>query len=105
MQETPLDECRRIVGRVANLRSQNMCVWKPNSGANGCQGDSGGPVSELIRKDVYDKGFWELAGVVSFGVLPACGSNTPLILTRMADPSILNWVKETVGGALPMQPE
>ena len=82
-----------------------MCVWKPNSGANGCQGDSGGPVSELIRKDVYDKGFWELAGVVSFGVLPACGSNTPLILTRMADPSILNWVKETVGGALPMQPE
>merc|ERR1712156_103691 len=105
LQETPLNECRNLVGRVATLEDQHMCVWKPNSGSNGCQGDSGGPVSEVIRKDAYDKGFWELAGVVSFGVHSACASNTPLVVTRVAEPSILNWIKEKVGGDMPVQPK
>ena len=80
-----------------------MCVWKPGSRSNGCQGDSGGPVAELIRERVYDKGSWNLAGVVSFGVTSACASNTPLVLTRVSEPSILNWIKETVGKDLPFR--
>ena len=104
LNETQLDECRRLVGRVASLETHHMCVWKPGSGSNGCQGDSGGPVAELIRdpeKGSWDKGSWDLAGVVSFGVHSACASNTPLVLTRVSEPSILNWIKETVGKDLP----
>ena len=104
LNETRLEECRKLVGRVASLETHNMCVWKPGSGSNGCQGDSGGPVSELIRKDTRDKGSWDLAGVVSFGVHSACASNTPLVLTRVSEPSILNWIKERVGKDLPSRP-
>ena len=104
LKETPLDECRKLVGRVASLETHHMCVWKRGSGSNGCQGDSGGPVSELIRKSTRDKGSWDLAGVVSFGVHSACASNTPLVLTRVSEPSILNWIKEMVGKDLPDRP-
>ena len=82
-----------------------MGVWKPGSGSNGCQGDSGGPVTEVIRKNKYDKGYWDLAGVVSFGVQGStCAANTPLVLTRVSEPSILSWIKETVGKDLPSRP-
>ena len=104
LNETHLDECRKLVGRVASLEKHHMCVWKPGSGSNGCQGDSGGPVSELIRKSTRDKGSWDLAGVVSFGVHSACASNTPLVLTRVSEPSILNWIKGAVGKDLPDRP-
>jgi len=104
LNETQLDECRKLVGRVASLETHHMCVWKPGSGSNGCQGDSGGPVAEVIRKNEFDKGFWDLAGVVSFGMSRACASNTPLVLTRVSDPSILNWIKEKVGKDLPERP-
>ena len=96
--ETPLDECRKLVGQAASLERDHMCVWKPGSGSNGCQGDSGGPVVEL------HEGPWDLAGVVSFGIHSACGSNTPLVLTRMSAYSILVWVKEVVGEDLPIRP-
>merc|ERR1712130_982 len=104
LNETQLDECRKLVGRVASLETHHMCVWKPGSGSSGCQGDSGGPVAEVIRKNEFDKGFWDLAGVVSFGMHRACASNTPLVLTRVSDPSILNWIKEKVGKDLPERP-
>ena len=104
VQETPLDQCRVKVGHVASLESHHMCVWKEGSGSNGCKGDSGGPVSELIRKGLYDKGSWDLAGVVSFGVSRACGANAPLVVTRVSEPSILNWIKERVGKDLPYRP-
>ena len=105
LQETPLDECKRLVGRVASLEDQHMCVWKPRSGANACQGDSGGPVSEVIRKDAYDKGFWQLAGIVSFGVISSCASNTPLVVTRVEEPSILNWIIDKIGKDMPVRPK
>jgi len=104
LKETPLDECRKLVGRVASLETHHMCVWKRGSGSNGCQGDSGGPVSELIRENTRDKGYWDLAGVVSFGVHSACASNTPLVVTRVSEPSILNWIKERIGKDLPYRP-
>jgi len=104
LNETQLDVCRKLVGRVASLETHHMCVWKRGSGANGCQGDSGGPVAELIRESTYDRGSWNLAGVVSFGVSSVCASNTPLILTRVSEPSILDWIKEMVGEYLPDRP-
>ena len=93
--ETPLNECRKLVGEVTNLERDHMCVWKRGSGSNGCQGDSGGPVVE------QNEGSWDLAGLVSFGIHSACASNTPLVLTRMSTYSILNWIKEVVGEDLP----
>jgi len=104
LKETPLDECRKLVGRVASLETHHMCVWKRGSGSNGCQGDSGGPVSELIRQNTRDKGHWDLAGVVSFGVHSACASNTPLVVTRVSEPTILNWIKAMIGEDLPYRP-
>ena len=89
--------CQTLLGSLVQLDSYHMCVWKNGSEpANGCQGDSGGPVSRLHRTSVTDIGNWELAGLVSFGVTRACGSKTPLIVTRVADPEILSFIRDEI---------
>ena len=107
LQEVPLEDegsttgCRTLVGRVVQLDPHHMCVWREGGGpANGCQGDSGGPVSRLYRKSVTDIGHWELAGVVSFGVTRSCGSKSPLVITRVADPEILSFIRDEIGSNL-----
>ena len=103
LKEIPLEDegsstgCKTLLGSVVQLDSYHMCVWKEGSEpANGCQGDSGGPVSRLHRTSLTDIGHWELAGVVSFGVTTACGSRTPLIVTRVADPQILSFIRDEI---------
>ena len=103
LKEIPLEDegsttgCKTLVGSVVQLDPYHMCVSKEGEGpANGCQGDSGGPVSRLYRKSVTDIGHWELAGVVSFGVTRACGSKTPLVVTRVADPGILSFIRDEI---------
>ena len=95
LEETPLDECRKLVDDVALLERDHMCVWKKDSDANGCYGDTGGPIAE------QNEGSWDLAGVVSFGTRRTCSSITPLVATRMSAYAILSWVKEIVGEDLP----
>ena len=104
LQETPLDACRKLLGGAASLRSHHMCVWKEGRAANACKGDSGGPVSILKRKNLHDRGVWELGGVVSFGVSSACGSDTPLVVTRVGDSEVMSWLKELLGKDLPERP-
>jgi len=87
--------CRTLLGSVADLEEQHMCVFQ--RGSNGCEGDSGGPVARINRKDVYDNGVWELAGVVSFGASRSCGAQTPLVVTRVGEESINRWVRNIVG--------
>ena len=114
LKEVPLENddaedswgCKTLLRNVASLQETHMCVWKKNTdgASNACSGDSGGPVARLKRKDINDDGFWELAGVVSFGATNFCGSNTPLVLTRVGEPGILSWLKEVVGRQLPGPP-
>jgi hypothetical protein len=101
LRETPLESegdvqigCRRLL--ATKLEDHHMCVWKKDSGANGCMGDSGGPVARLNRERPGDVGVWELAGVISFGASRTCGANAPLVVTRVQDPAILNWVSDMV---------
>ena len=108
LKEIPLENdgnttgCKILLGSVVELESHHMCVWKEGQGlANGCQGDSGGPVSRLHRTSVTDIGTWELTGVVSFGVSRVCGSKTPLIVTRVEDPEILNFVRNVIDSRFP----
>ena len=104
LKEIPLEDegsntgCKTLLGPVVQLDSHHMCVWKEGSEqpANGCQGDSGGPVSRLHRASLTDVGHWELVGVVSFGVTRACGSRTPLIVTRVADPEVLSFIRDEI---------
>ena len=105
LQETPLDACRDLLGSAASLKSHHMCVWNEGNLANACGGDSGGPVSILKRKNLSDRGVWELGGVVSFGVSAACGSDTPLVVTRVGDNEVMSWVKELLGKDLPERPQ
>ena len=108
LKEIPLEDdgsskgCQTLLGSIVQLDSHHMCVWKDGGElANGCQGDSGGPVSRLHRTSVTDIGKWELAGIVSFGVTRACGSKTPLIVTRVADPEILSFIRDEIDSNLP----
>ena len=111
LKERPLNDtedaegCRSLLRQVADLEDHHICVGKDDSNANGCNGDSGGPLSRLYRSEAKDEGFWELAGVVSFGVTTNCGSKTPLVLTRVGEPAILDWVRDKVGTSLPSTPE
>ena len=108
LKETPLEGaagCKTLLRSVTDLAESHMCVWKRGGQANGCTGDSGGPVARLRRDCIEEKGFWELAGVVSFGVTKSCGSDTPLVLTRIGEPGILSWLKGLVGRELPNPPE
>ena len=108
LKEIPLENngsttgCKTLLGSVIQLESHHMCVWKEGQElANGCQGDSGGPVSRLHRTSVTDIGTWELAGVVSFGVTRACGSKTPLVVTRVADPDISSFIRDVINSNFP----
>ena len=108
LKEIPLENdgdttsCKILLRSVVKLESHHMCVWREGQElANGCKGDSGGPVTRLHRTSVTDRGTWDLAGVVSFGVSPVCGSKTPLVVTRVADPEILNFVRDVIGSSVP----
>merc|ERR1711971_50519 len=80
-----------------NLKNSQMCISREEEmKGNSCRGDSGGPVSR--RRG--NAGYWELAGVISFG-FGHCGSRSPLVVTRIQDPSILDWIKEIAGEELP----
>ena len=99
LREVPLEDtkdgngCKTKLG-LPLLESQ-MCI-ESSGNSNACKGDSGGPVSMQHREHKHDLGFWQLVGVVSFGN-GRCGSNIPLVVTRVADPAILAWIKETIG--------
>lgn len=97
--------CSSLLGLP--LSQVHMCVWtEGNEIANGCKGDSGGPVSRLHRNSTYSSGYWELAGVVSFGTSSSCGSHSPLVLARVGEASLLEWVREEIGErSLPMFPD
>ena len=112
LKETPLENeeaedglgCRTLLA-YPTLLDHHMCIWKQDGEtANACGGDSGGPISRINRKNKFDLGTWDLAGVVSFGTSSACGSRTPLVVTRIEDPGILAWVKEQVGEDMPAYP-
>jgi len=84
-----------------SLKDHQMCISREDHiKGNSCRGDSGGPVSRLRKKVGKDEERWQLAGVISFG-FGNCGSRSPLVVTRIQDPSILDWIKEVVGEALP----
>ena len=106
LKEIPLEDegsntgCKTLLGPFVQLDSYHMCVSRKEESANACKGDSGGPVSLLHRTSVTDVGHWELAGVVSFGVTRACGSRHPLIVTRVADPEILNFIRDEINSNL-----
>ena len=109
LKEIPLEDegsntgCKTRLGPFVQLDSYHMCVSRKDGSeepANACKGDSGGPVSRLHRTSVTDVGHWELAGVVSFGVTRACGSRHPLIVTRVADPEILNFIRDEINSNL-----
>ena len=109
LKEIPLEDegsnkgCKTRLGPVVKLDSYHMCVSRKDGSeepANACKGDSGGPVSLLHRTSVTDVGHWELAGVVSFGVTRACGSRHPLIVTRVADPEILTFIRDEINSNL-----
>ena len=98
--------CSSLLGLP--LSQVHLCVWTEGDViANGCKGDSGGPVSRLHRDSRFDSpGYWELAGVVSFGTSSSCGSHSPLVLARVGEPGLLEWVREEVGrGSLPAFPD
>ena len=79
-----------------NLKESQMCISREEDmKGNSCRGDSGGPVSRR-----RGNAGWELAGVISFG-FGHCGSKSPLVVTRIQDPSILDWIKEVAGEELP----
>ena len=85
-----------------------MCISREEDmKGNSCRGDSGGPVSRLRKNDRGEwETHWELAGVISFG-FGHCGSRSPLVVTRIQDPSILDWIKEVItedGVELPNRP-
>ena len=81
-----------------DLEDHQMCISREeNMKGNSCRGDSGGPVSRL-RKKAEER--WQLAGVISFG-FGHCGSRSPLVVTRIQDSTILDWIKEVVGEELP----
>ena len=91
-----------------NLKESQMCISREEDmKGNSCRGDSGGPVSRLRRNDRGEwETHWELAGVISFG-FGHCGSRSPLVVTRIQDPSILDWIKEVItedGEELPNRP-
>ena len=80
------------------LKENQMCISrKENTKGNSCRGDSGGPVARLRGNA---RGRWELAGVISFG-FGRCGSGSPLVVTRIQDPIILDWIKQVAGEELP----
>ena len=87
--------CKTKLG-LPLLESQ-MCIESSENSinSNACKGDSGGPVSLLHRESEHDIGFWQLVGVISFGS-PPCGSNSPLVVTRVGEPATLAWVKEII---------
>ena len=113
LKETPLNNedsedgtgCKTMLALA--LTDHHMCIWQRDreENANACKGDSGGPISRLNRRSREDQeGIWDLAGVVSFGTSSACGSRTPLVVTRIEEPGILTWVKEQVGADIPAYP-
>ena len=94
LKEKKLEECRNDLGLP--LREHQMCVWSEST-ARACDGDSGGPVARLHREPGQESGVWELVGVVSFGRSTICGASAPLVVTRVEDRGILNWIKIQVG--------
>ena len=94
LKEDKLDECRTLLSLP--LKEHHMCVSTNNS-ARACNGDSGGPVSRLLGDPrVQETRVWHLAGVVSFGSSSTCGAKAPLVVTRVEDQDILNWIKTQV---------
>ena len=94
-----LDGCKTKLG-LPLLESQ-MCIESPENpndeeNSSACAGDSGGPVSLLHRESKHDRDYWQLVGVISFGN-GRCGSRVPLVVTRVAHPATLAWIKETIG--------
>jgi len=111
LREIPLEDTKDLVGcktllhNLPLLKSQ-MCIESSDNSinSNACKGDSGGPVSLLHKEGKHDIGSWQLVGVISFGH-GRCGSRVPLVVTRVAEPATLAWVKETIGeNGLPSTP-
>jgi len=102
LRETPLEDANDLDGCKTKLGlpllQSQMCIESSENefNSNACRGDSGGPVSLLHRESKFDQGRWQLVGVISFGS-GRCGSRVPLVVTRVAHPAILGWVKETIG--------
>jgi len=110
LREIPLEDikdlngCKRKLGLP--LLDSQMCIERPENSinSNACKGDSGGPVSLLHKESEHNVGSWQLVGVISFGI-GRCGSRVPLVVTRVAEPATLAWVKETIGeNGLPSTP-
>jgi secreted trypsin-like serine protease len=101
LREIPLEDTKDLEGCKTKLGLQllesQMCIESSETSinSNACPGDSGGPVSLLHRESKHDLGFWQLVGVISFS-RGRCGSRVPLVVTRVAEPATLAWIKETI---------
>lgn len=102
LRESPLEDTEDQNGCKTNLGlpllESQMCIESSDSltNSNACRGDSGGPVLLLHRESEHDPGYWQLVGVISFGN-GRCGSNSPLVVTRVGEPDTLAWIKKTIG--------
>jgi len=101
LREIPLEDSKDLAGCKTKLGlpllESQMCIESSETSvnSNACKGDSGGPVSLLHRERKHDPGRWQLVGVISFGN-GRCGSNSPLVVTRVGEPATLAWIKETI---------
>jgi len=101
LREIPLEDTKDLAGCKTKLGlpllESQMCIESSETSvnSNACKGDSGGPVSLLHRGRKHDPGRWQLVGVISFGN-GRCGSNSPLVVTRVSEPATLAWIKETI---------
>jgi secreted trypsin-like serine protease len=84
----PLETCKRVYPN-RNLWIKQMCAGGED-GKDSCQGDSGGPLMKLVN----GKGYFYIAGIVSYGPIPCGRQGKPGVYTKVSEYE--DWILETL---------
>jgi secreted trypsin-like serine protease len=84
----PLEECKRVY-LTRDLSTKQICAGGED-GKDSCNGDSGGP----LMKVVDGKGYFYIAGVISFGPSPCGKQGKPGVYTKVSE--YVDWIVETM---------